>query len=150
MKFLLPILVLLLISCNKNEVNGIHINGAYTEFQSFSENNKLILLIEKTLNKDPKSLKELIEFDCGGASFCYDLGSVLTQIIYKIGEDDFIIMTNSLSERQKQTLCALIGVGLEYGFRVDSINENKTFEFQFPKLYKVLHSYCYQRTVCYL
>ncbi len=131
-------LLLLIISCNSSETHGIKINGAFTECQSFSENSKLINLIEKSLELDENAVLELTNFDCGGASHCYDLGSAITQIIYKVGEERFIALVSEFDRKQKSNLCGLIDVGLEYGFRLNIEKENLDFENQFPKLYKVL------------
>ena len=99
----------------------------------------MINLIKQSVKKDEKSLAKLINFWCGGGAGCYDLGFVITQIISKIGEEEFVIMTNKLSTYNKTILVVLIRAGLEYG---DNNKDNKmdetTIDKAFPKLYSIL------------
>ena len=96
---ILLMLAFLITACKQNEVKGIIIDStlytnqsiSYTN-QSISENKELRLLIEQTLNKDETALAKLSDFWCGGASGCYDLGFIVTQIIYKLGVEDFVTM----------------------------------------------------------
>lgn len=125
--------------CIKTEVEGIEIGHNLYDTQGYSKNKELINLIKQSLKKDEKSLAKLINFWCGGGAGCYDLGIVMTQIISKIGEDEFVIMTNKLSTDDKTMLVSLIGAGLEYG---DNNRDNKmdetTIDKAFPKLYAIL------------
>ena len=125
--------------CIKNEVEGIKIGHNLYDTRGYSTNKELINLIKQSLKKDEKSLAKLINFWCGGGAGCYDLGFVITQIISKVGEDEFVIMTNKLSTDDKTMLVALIRAGLEYG---DYNNDNKmdqtTIDKAFPKLYAIL------------
>ena len=126
-------------SCIKNEVEGIEIGHNLYDTQGYSTNKELINLIKQSVKKDENSLTKLINFWCGGGAGCYDLGFVITQIISKIGEDEFVIMTNKLSTDNKAMLVVLIGAGLEYG---DNNKDNKmddtTMDKVFPKLYSIL------------
>lgn len=137
-KILLIVILTLFISCNKSEVDGIKIGNTLVEIQSFSENQTLIALIEGTLNHDNSALVSLLHIRCDGAGG-YDLGSVVTQIIHKIGEDDFLIMTKFLSVEEKNLLKGFIGVGLEYGYSIDGKSKNESVEKEFPKIYKNLY-----------
>ena len=109
----------LLISVNacslKISVQGIVICETLSKNQSYSKNIKLQGLIKRVLEKDSSALVELINFDCGGGAGCYDLGYIITQIIYQISEEDFIVMMSALSSVDKSRLQELILAGLEYG-----------------------------------
>jgi len=109
------LIILTLVSCKQNEVNGIIISRTLYENQSLSENRKLRKLIRQTLNKDEKSLSLLNNFWCGGGAGCYDLGFIITQIIFKLGEQEFIKMANKLDNKELTRLEDFIKVGLEYG-----------------------------------
>lgn len=121
-------------SCKEKVVDGIEIGQDLYIGQSVKENKKLSELITQTLNKDSNALSELTEFWCGGGAGCYDLGFVITQIVYRIGETDFIKMAEKLTEKQKSSLKGFLDVGFEYGDY-----ENKKSETEFPKLTKILN-----------
>lgn len=77
----------------------------------------------------------LLHFECGGGAGCYDLGSIVTQIIYKLGENNFIKITNKLDAKSFITLESLISVGIEYGDNdIDGKMDYKKIETEFPKL----------------
>ena len=136
MKNLLIISVLLFFactSCNKSSINGIELGHTLIENQSYSENRELTQLIEKVLKKDSESLIKLMGFWCGGAAGCYDLGYVLTQIVYKVNEDEFLKMIKHLTKSQKSNLNSFLNVGFEYGNY-----ENKTLDTEFPAVFKFL------------
>ena len=123
------LLIFIIWSCKQNEVNGIEIGQTLYSNQSYGENKKLTELITQTLGGNSKSIAELVEFDCGGGEGCYDLGHVCTQLVYKIGETDFMKMTTDLNDIQKSSLKGLLDVGFEYGNYKD-----KTTETEFPRL----------------
>ncbi|KGO84578.1 hypothetical protein [Flavobacterium suncheonense] len=125
----------LLLSCNQNHYKDIEFGNTLIENQTLSENRKLYEAVKKTVKLDSNGLAELINLNCGGAAGCYDLGAVITQIISKIGERDFLKMTKKLDSKQKLHLKSLIEVGLEYG----PINTEMNFEKVWPKLYKELN-----------
>ena len=126
-------------SCIKTEVEGIKIGHNLYDTRGYSTNKELVNLIKQSLKKDEKSLAKLINFWCGGGAGCYDLGIVITQIISKIGEDEFVIMTNKLSTDDKEMLVALIRAGLEYGdYNKDDKMDQTTIDKVFPKLYAIL------------
>jgi hypothetical protein len=92
-----------------------------------------------TLNKDENALTKLNNFWCGDAAGCYDLGFVVTQIIYRLGEDEFIKMVVKLDRERISGLEGLIAAGLEYGDNnKDGKMDNKQIENEFPKLHKIL------------
>jgi hypothetical protein len=135
-KHLLIISAFLLVtcaSCNKSSINGIELRHTLVENQSYDENKELIQLIEKTLKKDSESLIKLMDFWCGGAAGCYDLGYVLTQIAYKVGEDEFHKMIKHFTKSQKSSLTSFLNVGSKYGNY-----KNKTLDKEFPLVFKFL------------
>jgi hypothetical protein len=75
----------------------------------------------------------LTEFWCGGGAGCYDLGFVTTQLVYRIGENDFMKMAEKLTEKQKNELRDLLSVGFEYGNYTD-----KNIVTEFPNLNRFL------------
>lgn len=132
---------LILTSCKRNEVDGILIEHTLYVHQSFSYNKELRQLIRNTLNKNEKALSKLIDFSCGGGAGCYDLGFIVTQIIYKLGEKDFMTMVDNLDNKEIPVLESLIMVGLEYGDNdKDGKMDNNSIENEFPILFKLLKS----------
>jgi len=124
------------VSCNKNEVKGIQIWNTLNDDLSYFENSKLENLIEKALNKDSKAYSELSKFNCDNAS-CYDLGFIITQIIYRIGENEYIKITTKLSKEDNRNLINLIRAGLDQGDNnYDGKIDYKSIEEEFPKLAK--------------
>lgn len=120
-------------------VDGIKIagvDGALFYNSTVSDNQKLANLIKRVLAKDKSAVKELLDVDCGGGAGCYDLGFIFSQLVFKIGEDEFISLTTDLNSQDKGALLGFIDVGLEYGYEPYS---TKTTKSTFPKLYKVLY-----------
>lgn len=126
-------LIFTLLSCKEKVVDGIEIGQDLYVGQSLKQNKKLSELITQTLNKNSNALSELTEFWCGGGAGCYDLGFVFTQIVYRIGESDFLKMAYNLNQTQKSSLKGFLDVGFEYGNY-----ENKRTETEFPKLTEFL------------
>ncbi len=130
--------ILILISCKQSNVEGIMINETLLVHQSFSENNELSYIIKECLNENPQAFVHLKNFNCGGGSGCYDLGYVLTQIIYKIGEENYLNALKTIDKNSQIQLSALICVGLEYGDNnYDGIQDNKNIKTEFPKIYNL-------------
>ena len=131
---------LILTSCKQNEVDGILIDYTLYVHQSIAENRELRQLIRQTLNKDEKALAKLIKVWCGGGAGCYDLGFIITQIIYQLGEKDFMTMVDKLDRKQIDGLDGLIDAGLEYGDNdKDGEMDNKRIETEFPELLELLN-----------
>ncbi len=126
-------LIFTLFSCKEKVVDGIEIGHTLYTNQSFEQNKKLSDLITQTLNKNSNGLSELTEFWCGGGAGCYDLGFICTQLVYQVGEADFINMASDLNDKQKSSLKGLLDVGFEYGNY-----ENRKTETEFPKLNEIL------------
>jgi hypothetical protein len=121
------------LSCKEKVVDGIEIGQDLYIGQSLEQNKKLSELITQTLNKDSNALSELTEFWCGGGAGCYDLGIILSEIVYKMGESEFIKIASELESDRKNALKGLLYAGLEYGYESD-----RKFEIEFPNLYKLL------------
>ena len=98
-KIILLFLTIILVSCKKEKVDGIIIGDTLFVHQSLAENQKMENLIYQALKKDKSAIIGIINFPNGGAASSYDLGYVLTQIIYRIGENDF---ANILRENQNR------------------------------------------------
>lgn len=131
--------VLTLTSCDHTEVHGIFVDHTLYENLTFSKRIELKKLIRRTLKKDEKALTSLNNFWCGEAAGCYDFGFIMTQIIYRIGEDEFIKLVVKLKREELLELEGLITVGLEYGDNnKDGKMDNKRIETEFPTLYKAL------------
>ncbi len=109
------------------------------ENQSFAENKKLDTIIRKTLKGDYNSLRRLNHFPCGDGAGCYDKGFIITQIIYKIGENNFNKMVDNLDRKELYGIEDYIKTGLEYGDNnKDGKMDNKIAEKEFPILMKKL------------
>lgn len=132
-------LFLVFISCKKENIQGIRIGKTLLENQSFSDNKKLDTIIRSTLKGDYDSLRMLNHFPCGDIAGCYDKGFLITQIIYKIGENNFIKMINKLNRKELYGIEDFINTGLEYGDNNnDGKMDNKIAEEEFPLLMKKL------------
>jgi len=127
------LLIFTIFSCKQKNINGIEIGHTLYTNQTLKQNKKLSELITQTLSKNTKALSELTKFWCGAGSGCYDLGFVCTQLVYRVGETDFLNMASELNEKQKNSLKGLLDVGFEYGNY-----ENKKTETEFPKLTEIL------------
>jgi hypothetical protein len=127
------LLIFTILSCKQKVVDGIEIGQDLYVGQSLKQNKKLSELITRTLNKDSSALSELTEFWCGGGAGCYDLGFVITQLVYRIRENDFIKMAEKLTKKQKGSLSGFLSVGFEYGNYTD-----KNVVTEFPNLNKLL------------
>ena len=104
-----------------------------------SENRRLGLLITSTLEGNHNSLRRLNNFPCDSAG-CYDLGYVISQIIYKIGESNFNKMIDKLDEKEIGSIGGYIAVGLQYGDNnYDGKMDDKKSENEFPILIKALN-----------
>ncbi len=120
----------------KKEVDGIIIGSDLFEMQNISTNKKLCNIIEGVLHKNQSSLIELVNYPCNGAG-CYDLGFVLTQIIFKMGEKEFIKLVANLNHKEKKEILGLVSVGLEYG---DNDYNNKMDDLKINKVFPILEN----------
>lgn len=83
-------------SCKQSKVNGITIGNTLYDNQTLEENREVCKLIRQTLKKDQNALVKLNDFWCGEGAGCYDLGFILTQIVYRLGENDFNTMLKKI------------------------------------------------------
>ncbi len=60
------------------------------------------------------------------------MGYIVSQLVYRIGEHEFIQMTSKLTKQQQIEIRNYIEVGLEYG------HNNLKIEHEFPELDKIL------------
>ncbi|WP_196889417.1 DKNYY domain-containing protein [Aureivirga sp. CE67] len=139
-KITLLLLTIILISCKNKSIDGIIIGETLLAHQSLTENRKMENLINEALKKDKIAIIEIKDFPNGGAASTYDLGYVLTQIIYRIGENDFAEILIEIPETERIGFDGLIDVGLEYGDNdYDGKMDNKRMASEFPKLSKILN-----------
>ena len=137
--FLLLIIVTTFISCKKDNVKGVIIGINLIEHQSLSENKRLDTIIKSTLKGNHNSLRRLNHFPCNGGASCYDKGYIITQIIYKMKENQFIQMVEKLDKKELYGIEEYIDTGLEYGDNdYDGKMDNKDFKNEFPTLYKII------------
>jgi hypothetical protein len=133
-------LIVNLISCKKEKVARIIIGDTFFEHQSWTENIEMGNLISKSLKKDKNAIIELSNFPNGGAASSYDLGYVITQVIYRIEENDFAKILNEIPKSEHKGFEGLIMVGLEYGDNdYNGKMDNKQMESEFPKLTEILN-----------
>ncbi len=117
------------------QVKNIHLGNTLVQNQGLKENGELVKLVTDVLNEKRSSLGKLIHFDCGGLSSCYDLGFILTQLIYEIGEQKFVTISNEFDKTSLHQLSDFIDVGLAFGYKMkpDKIAE------EFPILRKLIN-----------
>lgn len=133
--FLFSILFFITLSCSSKNIEGIVIGDTLYNHQSITENLKMKSLISKALEKDKEAIIQLKDFPNGGGESSYDLGYIITQLIYKIGEKDFCLLIKDLSKAEQKEFEGLIMVGLEYGDNdYDGKMDNKTIKTEFPLL----------------
>lgn len=122
-------------SCKDDEVDGIVIGDTLYVHQDYEANKRFRHLIEDALDRDGQAVVELTDFPCGGGAGCYDLGFVLTQIIYRLGEKEFIEMVGEIEQGSEVRLRGMVSVGLEYGDHDgDGKTDNRRTEDEFPML----------------
>jgi|GEM_PF-598329 len=132
-------LLLVICGCGRRQVEGIYIGDTLYEHQNLTGNREFCILIEHNLKGDPDALRELSEFDCGDGAGCYDLGSVITQIIYRRGEKDFAETVQQAGPENLPRLKSLVRAGLEYGDQDgDGKADERSIEETFPLLNEML------------
>jgi hypothetical protein len=134
--YLRAFVIICFCSCSDTAiVDGVKVDHTLYENLTISEQKALKDIIQRTLKLDDNALTELVSFECRGAGGCYDLGFVVTQIIYKVGETEFSKMLFRQTEKSVRELNALIGAGFEYGDNdQDGKMDNTTIERVFPAL----------------
>jgi hypothetical protein len=134
--FLCAVAVFPFSSCSDTViVDGVKVDHTLYENLTIAEQTALKDIIHATLKLDNNALTQLVGYECGGAAGCYDLGFVVTQIIYKVGETNFSRMLDGQTDKSVRELNDLIGVGLEYGDNnQDGRRDNTTIDHVFPTL----------------
>ncbi len=135
-----PIILLSIAGCKTNNVDGIVIGETLLIHQSYKQNRELKGLILKVLDHDKNAVSELIMFPNGGGEGSYNLGYVITQVIHRIGEKEFIELISGLSDVDLNILEDQIAVGLEYGDNdSDGIMDYQYIEDVFPQLNRIIN-----------
>lgn len=128
-----------MIGCKQKEVEGIIIGHTLWVHQELKENRELADAIKNVLKNDANGINQILSIDCGGGAGCYDLGFLLTQLIYKVGEDEFVRMINRMDKKKIRRIVSLIEVGLEYGYSdKDGMEDYKKISSEFPMIDKIL------------
>ncbi len=118
----------------KEEIDGIKIPH---HAAGFTKKIQYKTLVRNSMGGNIISLKELIEFDCGGASGCYTHGEVLVKIIDRIGEEKIIKIIPYMNIKEKSYFKFLLMADLEYGEFEDS-RKSRTIETRFAQLNEAL------------
>ena len=94
-------------------------------------------LLDNSLRKDSASLNMFVTLDCfdGEAGYCH--GTIIVEIIERIGEECFIYSTHSLPINKRKEILSYIDVGIAY--RYDNV-DSRTTKDVFPKVFSVLSS----------
>ena len=142
LKYILTLLAILnFIGCKTNHVRGVIIGNTLLTHQSIEENRKLEQLIIRALNNERAALIVLRDFPNGGAASSYDLGYVLTQVIYQMGEEVFVDQLSQFPDQEILKFKGLIEVGLEYGDNnYDGQPDRKYLLKEFPKIAALLNT----------
>jgi hypothetical protein len=101
--------------CEQREVEGITIDGTLTDQQDYTTNWRICRLISRSLHHDDQALAELVALNRGGATHCYHLANVVTQILVRVGEPGFMQMTANFSAQQQRDVRKFLEIGLNSG-----------------------------------
>ena len=93
-------------------------------------------IIFSSLQKDSASLNKFVTLECfdGEAGYCH--GTIIVEVIERIGEDFFIYSTQRQPINKRKEILSYIDVGIAY--RYDNIDPRSTKEV-FPKIFYVLN-----------
>ncbi len=126
--------------CKKSEESGIKIGYVFTVEQNYLSNYIFRSDIRKAINQNENGLINLLEVSTDGES-SYEMGFIMSQIVYKIGEENFINMIKKLNSRQKSDIYSYIEVGLLYGDQNnDGEFDDKRIEKEFPLIFEYFKS----------
>lgn len=136
---LLLLNVLLLCGCSyEKSVQGICVPSIiFSSLQHHKMDNiDYCKLLDNSLRKDSASLNMFVTLECfdGEAAYCH--GTIIVEIIERIGEDYFIYSTQRLPINKRKEILSYIDVGIAY--RYDKIDPRSTKEV-FPKIFYVLN-----------
>lgn len=100
------------------------------------ENIDYCKLLDNSLQKDSASLNKFVTLECfdGEAGYCH--GTIIVEVIERIGEDFFIYSTQRQPINKRKEILSYIDVGIAY--RYDNIDPRSTKEV-FPKIFYVLN-----------
>ncbi|WP_299117337.1 hypothetical protein [uncultured Winogradskyella sp.] len=128
------------LGCKTDSVDGIILEYTLVSHQEYSVNKQIVSLIKLSLKKDSEAFNKLIHFPNIDGEGSYDLGYIITQIIYRIGEIETIKMLNDFDKRELNNLRGMIRVGLEYGDNNYDGKMDETYvKDEFPKLFKYIN-----------
>lgn len=122
---------LTLLSCNsKCSVEGIDVPETI-QISSKEKGINYCELLEKSLQKEKNSVVKLSLLDFDGSSG-YDHGTILVDLVKKLGEDEYIVLINQVNSNEKKKIEAYLEVGLMYHY--DDKLKEKSVDESFPKL----------------
>lgn len=122
-----------------DDVRGVKIGYDLYTHQTYSQNRTMQKNIKKALKKDKEAFVKLGSTWCGGGAGCYDLGYIITQLIFKIGEEEFVSLMKDLQKDERIRVLAFIATGLEYGDNdYDGKMDNWNIPDNLPLVYEEL------------
>lgn len=131
---------LFLFGCKTDNVDGIILENNLVIHQDYSRNKQMVSLIKLSLNKDSDAFNKLIHFPTGGGESSYNLGYVITQIVYRINESETIELIKNYESKDLNLLQGMINVGLSYGDNdYDGKMDETNMIDEFPKLFKYIN-----------
>lgn len=90
-----------------------------------------IYLLEKSTNKDKKSLKVLVNLEFYNAN-SYDHGVVIVELILLLGEEHFIKSLQNINQKNRKKILSYLNAGIVYNKKV-YIN-SKNIQVLFPEI----------------
>ncbi|UUC44825.1 hypothetical protein [Flavobacterium cerinum] len=88
-------------------------------------------LLEQSLQKNKRAVIQLSLLNFDGA-IGYDHGTLLVELIRKIGENEYLSLIRNLNDTEKKTIESYLQAGLEYHY--DSSLKEKSIKSVFPEL----------------
>lgn len=136
---LLLVYVFLLYGCSyEKSVQGIRVPSViFSSLQNhrIKKDVDYCKLLDNSLRKDSASLNKFVTLECfdGEAGYCH--GTIIVEVIERIGEDCFINSTHRLPINKRKEILSYIDVGIAY--RYDYV-DSRTTKDVFPKVFSVL------------
>ncbi len=126
-------------SCWKNKIDDIVI-GDTLYFDRDAEGRKeLAAIIRRAEKKDRDAVLELVTYTERFDPMFNDVGYIMTQIINRMGESEFIKVSRGLMRPQRHRLAILINAGLMNGDNdFDGDPDSTDITKAYPKLYKAM------------
>jgi len=130
------IIGLTLLSCNSEcSVEGIDVPETVL-ISSKEQGINYCELLEESLQKEKNSVVKLSLLDFDGSNG-YDHGTVLVDLVKKLGENEYIVFINHLNTKEKKKIEAYLEVGLMYHY--DNGLKEKSLAEIFPRLNSFLN-----------